>query len=473
MMVDDLAGMACLRCRASGLRASGPWVECPECGALYPVRGRVPVMFGAVTPGPAGRLADPAAAADLLAAYHLPSDPMRVLQVRMLMASQPRFGDALVDVEAGQFLHRAGMGADPGADPGDGPVAAADGTADEGAAPAAPEIARVEWLTDHIPRVIPPGHAFTANVRFRNAGATVMRHRPPTHVTIAQRWHEEDGRPVAGAADLRTPLPLDLPPGRELTLPVQIEAPRVEGRHRLRLLCVQEGIAFCEAPLEVTVTLRATVWPEVPAGWHADPDARLDYGQDHARAQALLRDWLAARAPAGTGRAARVLEIGGNAYPAIADIDGDLYNVDVDLLGLQIGCLVQDRMEAARPGRRVRQICADAADLPYPDLYFDAVVMFATLHHFPDPARTLAHAARKLRPGGFIGLFCEPVGHVHPGAVDPDFLRELARGVNEQSFLMREWDAIFRAAGLSVEAAQVDFNSLKARLVPRAVQAAG
>lgn len=461
VMVDDLAGMACLRCRAAGLRAAGQWVECQDCGALYPVRGRVPIMFGAVAPGPAGRLADPAAAADLLAAYHLPSDPMRVLQVRVLMAAQPRFGDALVDVEAGQFLHRAGMGAEP--DDGAG-EAAGDATAGDGVAP---EVARVQWLMDYVPRVIPPGHAFTANVRFRNAGATVMRHRPPTHVTIAQRWYEEDGRPVADATDLRTPLPLDLPPGRELTLPVQIEAPRAEGRHRLRLLCVQEGIAFCEAPLEIMVTLGAAAWPEAPAGWHADAAARFDYGHDHARAQELLRAWLAARAGTGS-HGARVLEVGGNAYPAIAEIDGDLYNVDVDLLGLQIGCLVQDRMEAARPGRRVRQICADAADLPYPDGYFDAVVMFATLHHFPDPARTLAHAARKLRPGGFIGLFCEPVGHVHPGAVDPDFLRELARGVNEQSFLMREWDAIFRAAGLWVEAAQVDFNSLKARLVPRA-----
>jgi SAM-dependent methyltransferase len=163
--------------------------------------------------------------------------------------------------------------------------------------------------------------------------------------------------------------------------------------------------------------------------------------------------------------ACKVLEIGGNAYPAVAEIDGQLHNVDVDLLGLQIGCLVQDRMELDRQGRRVLHLYANADKLPYADGYFDAIVMFAALHYFPDPARTLTHVATKLRPGGFIGLFCEPVGHVHPGAVEADYLRELHRGVNEQSFLMREWADIIRAAKLRTAEARVEGGSLKARLM--------
>jgi SAM-dependent methyltransferase len=191
------------------------------------------------------------------------------------------------------------------------------------------------------------------------------------------------------------------------------------------------------------------------------PEARLDYGADHARGLDIMRGWM-------TGldiQHARVLEIGGNAYPAIAEIEGELHNVDVDLLGLQIGCLVQDRMELERQGRRVHHLCADADELPYANGYFDAIVMFASLHHFPDPARTLAHVATKLCPGGFIGLFCEPVGHVHPGAVEADYLRELQRGVNEQSFLMREWADIIRAAHLQAAEVIVEGGSLKARLV--------
>ncbi len=163
-----------------------------------------------------------------------------------------------------------------------------------------------------------------------------------------------------------------------------------------------------------------------------------------------------------------MLEIGGNAYPAVAEIEGELHNADVDLLGLQIGCLVQDRMELERSGRRVHQLCADADDLPYVNGYFDAIVTFATLHHFPDPARTLERLAAKLRPNGFIGLFCEPVGHVHAGAVDLSYLQELERGANEQSFLMREWAEIICGGRMRVVEALVDGSSLKARLVPAA-----
>ncbi|MEJ1978908.1 MAG: hypothetical protein WDN49_25090 [Acetobacteraceae bacterium] len=73
-----------------------------------------------------------------------------------------------------------------------------------------------------------------------------------------------------------------------------------------------------------------------------------------------------------------------------------------------------------------------------------------------------------LRPGGFIGLFCEPVGQIWPGAVDPLFVAELRRGVNEQSFSLVEYAGIFRAARLDASEVIVDYNSLKARLVPAA-----
>jgi SAM-dependent methyltransferase len=200
---------------------------------------------------------------------------------------------------------------------------------------------------------------------------------------------------------------------------------------------------------------------DTPPGWTFDPNMQLDYGSDHARGAEIMRKWIAEM----DLRSIRVLEIGGNVYPAITEIEGELHNVDVDLLGLQIGCMVQDRLEPERIGSQVHQLCASGDELPYADGYFDVIVMFATLHHFPDPARTLAHIATKLRPGGFIGLFCEPVGHVDAGNVDIEYLRELQRGVNEQSFVMREWAEIFRAAQLQAKDAVVEGGSLKARLV--------
>ncbi len=138
----------------------------------------------------------------------------------------------------------------------------------------------------------------------------------------------------------------------------------------------------------------------------------------------------------------------------------DLYNLDVDLLGLQIAVAQRAREQD------LACLCADAEDLPFPPGFFDAIVLFATLHHFPDPARLLGHLATRLRPGGFIGILCEPVGHIDPGEVDALFLAELVKGVNEQSFTATEYDAIFRRARLRVESAIIDRNSLKVRLVP-------
>jgi SAM-dependent methyltransferase len=449
-------GLACPRCHATMASISPDFVECPNCGATYPVLGRVPVIFEYVVPPPKVAYGSEDVARDLLEAFQLPADAIRMLQVRRLIAAQPRFGNALVQAEAAQFLDRVRTSGWSIATELKPKLA-------EGSVTARDSGPHVRWICEYVPRVIPPGRSFTANVRFRNAGAIRLRHAPPGNFVLAVRWLHADGRPLNDAPDVRTPLPLDIAPGRELTFPMRIEAPRNEGRYRLRLIMVEEGVGWMEADaLDIRVTLRPMHWPEVPPGWQFNPEMRLDYGADHVRSLDIMRKWLANLSV----RSPRVLEIGGNAYPAIAEIDGELHNADVDLLGLQIGCLVQDRMEPERPGRRVHQLCADADDLPYANSYFDAIVMFATLHHFPDPARTLERLAAKLRPNGFIGLFCEPVGHVHPGAVDPSYLRELERGVNEQSFLMREWADIIRGGGMRVAEALVDGSSLKARLVP-------
>jgi hypothetical protein len=451
----DFPGLTCLRCHSRAMAAAATVLECRECGAAYPVAARVPVMFDRVTLPEKPQYAAAQTARDLLTAFHLPADPMHVLQVRRLLAHRPRFGDAMVQREASQFLHRvrsSGSGIAEGAEIASGGAQTGIGSVPLGMC----------WLRDYIPRLIPPGHHFSANVRFRNTGAMPLRHLPPANVTVSARWLDCGGRAVDEAADVRTPLPLDVPPSQELTLPIKIAAPLREGRHLLRLTMVEEGVGWLEEDaVDIPVSLRRVFWAETPPGWTFAPETRLHYAADHIRGLNIMRAWIAGlNVPC-----ARVLEIGGNAYPVIAEIDGELHNVDVDLQGLQIGCLVQDRMEQDRPGRRVRHICANANELPYMDGYFDAIVMFATLHHFPDPARTLAHAATKLRQGGFIGLFCEPIGHVHPGAVDADFLRELQRGVNEQSFLMREWAHIIRAAQLHVAEAIVEGSSLKARLV--------
>ncbi|MEM7509143.1 MAG: class I SAM-dependent methyltransferase [Pseudomonadota bacterium] len=51
---------------------------------------------------------------------------------------------------------------------------------------------------------------------------------------------------------------------------------------------------------------------------------------------------------------------------------------------------------------RIEAAVADAADIPFPDGHFDAVLLMHMLYHTDDPAGVLAEARRVLRPGGKI-----------------------------------------------------------------------
>jgi SAM-dependent methyltransferase len=310
---------------------------------------------------------------------------------------------------------------------------------------------------------MPRGQEFLANVRLENAGAVPLYKCGTGRTLVSQRWHTREGVSVA-TPDVRTPLPIDLRPGHAVTIAASISPPSQPGAYLLSLVLVQEQVRWLEADmLTIPIVVGGSAPEPVPEGWAVLPDPPPDYDTDHARAFEIMREWLDSYAP----QRPRVLEVGGNAAPVLARLDGrygtGLVNVDVDLLGLQVGRLVAGKEKAA-----VQFVCADAFELPFASGYFDVIVIFASLHHFPDPATLLANLARKLRPGGFIGLFCEPVGHIWPGAVAPEFLAELERGVNEQSFSLREYELIFKRAELIAAEVRVDMNSLKARLVHEA-----
>jgi ubiquinone/menaquinone biosynthesis C-methylase UbiE len=56
--------------------------------------------------------------------------------------------------------------------------------------------------------------------------------------------------------------------------------------------------------------------------------------------------------------------------------------------------------QVARLAPAALRVRADAADLPFADAGFGAVVNLAALDLYPDPSRAVAEAARVLRPGG-------------------------------------------------------------------------
>ena len=440
--------LRCVGCGSGGLQPGHDVLDCPQCGRAYPVLAEVPVMFSdvGVMRGP---LLEPDVARTVLRAMDLTPDPISLLRVRRASGARARFGDRLIGVESAQFLRRVHASGFPIPEHIMEPPAPPDSSDGE---------PQVRWVTDYIPRVIAPGSRFLANVRFENTGAGPMRQAGEGRVTVAFQWFDVTGTRVA-VEDLRTPLAVDLPPGQALTLPISLAAPDAPGRYTLMIRMVMEGVRWLEpdfGPIRIAVREGAGFVP--PPHWDLNDNKPVSYIADHERGFALMQGWLQ-RHPAAPQL--RLLEIGGNAKPMLGRVPGEAYNVDVDLLGLQVGCVVR----RAR-GNYVTIVCADVQNLPFPEAFFDAIVMFASLHHFPNPGAVLRSLRPHLRPGGFIGLFCEPVGHVWPGDVDPDFAEELQHGVNEQSFILAEYDQIFRQARLEARDLVVDHNSLKATLVP-------
>lgn len=444
------------------LETGANMLDCPQCERSYPVAAGVPVMFSDAI-AERGPLLAPDVVRTILEAMDVPFEAGAALRIRRASGVRSSYGDRLVTAESAQFLRRvhasgyaipAGLLARPAM-----PDPVPDGQP------------RCRWIVDYCPRAMPPGKAALVNIRFENVGDAPMRHRGHGRVAVAFAWSDANGQALQ-TEDYRTPLPLDVQPGQAITLPVRIVAPMEPGRHALRLRMVMEGTRWLEpdyGPLRINIRPGCGFSP--PPHWQLNSSRSLGYVADQDRGIALLRSWLP---PQGDGL--RILEIGGNAKPVLAQLECEAFNVDVDLLGLQVGLAAQHtrRISALRAAATLRPpgsnpvvfICADAHDLPFAPAFFDAIVMFASLHHVPDPAAFLRGLRNHLRPGGFIGIFCEPIGHIWPGAVEVDFTAELEHGVNEQGFSLAEYAQIFATAGLTPDALVADYNSLKARLIP-------
>ncbi len=92
---------------------------------------------------------------------------------------------------------------------------------------------------------------------------------------------------------------------------------------------------------------------------------------------------------------------------------------------------------------------ADVAALPFPDSSFDVVTSRFSAHHYAEPARAAAEAARVLRPGGRF-LLVDTVSPEEP-ALDSFYNAvELLRDISHvRNWRRSEWARMLREAGLT------------------------
>lgn len=296
------------------------------------------------------------------------------------------------------------------------------------------------------------------NVRFRNTGSEPWSSRTdPAAITAASRFHRRSFGRRSETSPIYTPLPIDIEPGRAITLPIEVDVPTKTGEYQLELGLFLHPKGFIDdAGVQVKVEVHDSPHPDTRALPKAiERRAGLgDYAKDHSVANemvdaALHRFW--------PDEDRRIVEIGGSTHPQSWNHDrSELVNIDISAPTLQLGALFDQHHD-----RSIVHLCANAMQPPLAAASWHAVTMYATLHHFPEPEKLLQAAARLLLPGGFVAVMCEPTDTTlaHPAGV-----RDLLSGINEQTFAIDEYVWMAEQAGLTVELAYDDGGSFKAIL---------
>lgn len=430
-------------------------------GEVYPVVGGVAVIVQGVRVEPQSEQLAPAVIDQLLDALVLPAQ--RRPAIEQVFSHKFSFVEDWIQTEADQFLNRVAASHEGlrRALHLEQDAAEALGPANVDPSPALSSIFTVSKVR--------PGTSFSVNLRLENTGSSTLSSNGPTPIMLSYHWVRVDQagawraltRPRRATIEgHRTPLLDDLLPGRAISVPIFVAAPTEAGSYELRIRALQEGVTWFEQTsvvYEVEVG-NGPATTDDPA-W-TRTEKQFDYMGDHFEAVRLLTEWSQTLFDRPVYR---VVELGGNANPMIDHFDApQKYNVDIDPFGMIIGNLVREGGDSS-----VKFIVADGMALPMPPRSVDMLVMFATYHHFPDPIGLLSRLSDFVTDDGLLCLMCEPIGHVHRDTLPEEYLGEIRKGVNEQSFALWEYQQMFDASKLDVVAAQIDVGSAKFALRPR------
>lgn len=416
-------------------------------GSAYPVVSGVPVIVEGVRVSPQSEPLSPQVIGELLDALMLPAT--RREAVEEVFSHKFTFREDWIQTEADQFLNRVAAS--------HAGLRKALQLEEERPSNLDVNVAPTVALSCMFgPVAVRPASRFSMNMRLENLGGSTLSSTGAQPVLLAYHWIDANGVSIEGH---RTPLLDDLLPGRSISIPVFFSTPEEEGKYTLSVRALQEGVAWLNPTVDFEVEVASSATSIDDPDWNRT-GKHFEYMDDHFEAVRVLGEW---RDQLFNRTVECVVELGGNANPMIDRFDAPRkFNVDIDPYGMIIGNMVRQDS-----GSSVEFIVADGMALPMASKSVDMLVMFATFHHFPDPIGLLSRLSEFVADDGLICLMCEPIGHVHRDTLPEEYLGEIRKGVNEQSFALWEYKQMFDKADLRVAAAQIDVGSAKIALRPR------
>ena len=406
-------------------------LSCSACGAEFPVRHSVPLMIR------------PAELTDQIArikdALSIPYIPDEALADVLGAGSRYAYTRPGMGVEFGNLLGRFASFMQKPA-PAEAPPSSG---------------ARLVARTGLVCPVLAPGEETTRSIRFKNASEDEYVSKGANPAFISYHLYDHRGQEVEYNG-LRSPFPIALEAGEEITVPVNIRAPEKPGGYRLDVCLVQEHLAWHAPIVSVELTVKEEPARVVrPGGQPGDFEYKADFNASVDFIRQALADIPSPE----------ILEVACGLYPVSALLVPEgarLTAVDLCWPELQTASMIHNRAGSNIPARF---ICADVDDLPFEHGQFDAVVICAAVHHFPNPRAALEALRHQLRPDGRLVVVREPA---LVNIYDTGYLADLKRGYNEQQFTFDEYIAMLEGAGHSYAGGQIDFGgSLK--LVARPV----
>ncbi|MBE9013358.1 hypothetical protein IQ250_24505 [Pseudanabaenaceae cyanobacterium LEGE 13415] len=238
-----LKEIRCVRCGSSALQIKSESLQCQHCDTSYHLLHGVPILFPDAIVHRSSEKPSEAFISSLIDAMSLPKDSDTITQLQEVFSKTYQFGDFLLDAE-NQFLLRlkaCGIDIAESELPQPPPLTSQKQKAQREVNPLVPDLLKTDaesevfeqekevlpryrWVLDYLPRSMQTNLEFTGNVRIENIGSVPITSNAIAPAMASYHWRTESGE-IAIFDGCRTPFPIELSAGQQLTLPVKIRTP--------------------------------------------------------------------------------------------------------------------------------------------------------------------------------------------------------------------------------------------------------
>jgi ubiquinone/menaquinone biosynthesis C-methylase UbiE/uncharacterized protein YbaR (Trm112 family) len=266
----------------------------------------------------------------------------------------------------------------------------------------------------------------------------------------------------------RSKFPINLLPGKSLSVPLLIEAPINHGEYTIVVLVVKEYVKwYNESPIYTGVfkvgSYRLDNPPEVipHLGY-------FDFDSDLKACKSIYFSAIEILRYSQGSKNLNICEVACGSDPQTLRhyMQGTkVVATDISYTQTQLASLsIRDQSQINSTNYSF--IASQVLELPFFDNSFDCIVISAALHHFTDITMVLRYLSRILKDTGLLVIMREPC-KVCP--YDEKYIEELKNGFNEQQFEIEEYYTMFERSGYEVLKHRIDFDCSYKAILKKAV----